>query len=390
MLENLLNEAQGFADDLVSWRRALHQIPETDLSLPNTSAFVQQKLTELDVPFTTLVDGNAVVAQLGQGEPCILLRADMDALPIHEESGVPFASTNGNMHACGHDMHATSLLGAARLLKQHEGELKGTVKLIFQPGEETFNGARAAIEDGVLENPHVDAAFGMHVFAARPFGTVHYGDVSMSAVYGFRITVTGKGCHGSAPEDGIDPIAVGLQIHSALQELIAREKSPLAEASLTIGSFHAGAAANAIPTTAVLQGTLRTFDADVRAFLIKRINEVVPAIAAAYRATATVETIMDVPAVYNDAAFVQECLGYVGQANPGFTFEDGAHYMGSEDFALYAEKVPSAYFIVGGSPDEGEALPQHNSRIRFNERELPQAAASYAAVALGWLAAHAK
>ena len=387
MAESLEAEARAFADDLVSWRREIHRIPETDLSLPQTSSFVQRKLTELGVPFTTLVDGNAVVAQLGQGEPCILLRADMDALPICENSGEPFASQNGNMHACGHDMHATALLGAARLLKAHEAELEGTVKLIFQPGEETFHGARAAIEDGVLENPHVDAAFGMHIISYQPLNTVAYGVQAMTGVYGFRITVTGKGCHGSAPEDGIDPIVAGAHVVLALQELIAREKSPLAEASLTLGSFQSGSAFNIIPGTAVLEGSLRVFDPAVRTFLVQRINEVVPAVAAAYRATATVEDLVDVPPLVCDPQMNGECVKYLSEALPEVAFSETMHVMPSEDFALYAERVPSSFMTIGGAVD-GETYPHHNAKVRFNEAELPQAAAGYAAVALGWLADH--
>lgn len=149
--QEIFKEALAMQEELTTWRHALHQMPELSLDLPKTSAFVQTRLAEMDVPFHTIVNGNGVVAQLGEGEPCLLLRADMDALPVAETSGVDFASTNGCMHACGHDMHTTSLLGAAKLLKAHESELCGTVKLLFQPGEETFNGAEACIKDGVLE-----------------------------------------------------------------------------------------------------------------------------------------------------------------------------------------------------------------------------------------------
>lgn len=196
----------------------------------------------MDVPFHTIVNGNDVVAQLGEGEPCLLLRADMDALPVAETSGVDFASTNGCMHACGHDMHTTSLLGAAKLLKAHEAELCGTVKLLFQPGEETFNGAEACIKDGVLESPHVDAAVATHVASIAPVGLVAYGDVPNAAVYGFKITLTGKGAHGAMPALGIDPINTAVHIYLALQELIAREVPADQEATLTIGQLSAGSA----------------------------------------------------------------------------------------------------------------------------------------------------
>lgn len=197
--QEIFKEALAMQEELTTWRHALHQMPELSLDLPKTSAFVQTRLAEMDVPFHTIVNGNGVVAQLGEGEPCLLLRADMDALPVAETSGVDFASTNGCMHACGHDMHTTSLLGAAKLLKAHEAELCGTVKLLFQPGEETFNGAEACIKDGVLESPHVDAAVATHVASIAPVGLVAYGDVPNAAVYGFKITLTGKGTHGAMP-----------------------------------------------------------------------------------------------------------------------------------------------------------------------------------------------
>ena len=263
--QEIFKEALAMQEEPTTWRHALHQMPELSLDLPKTSAFVQTRLAEMDVPFHTIVNGNGVVAQLGEGEPCLLLRADMDALPVAETSGVDFASTNGCMHACGHDMHTTSLLGAAKLLKAHEAELCGTVKLLFQPGEETFIGAEACIKDGVLESPHVDAAVATHVASIAPVGLVAYGDVPNAAVYGFKITLTGKGTHGAMPALGIDPINTAVHIYLALQELIAREVPADQEATLTIGQLSAGSAFNVIPETAVMQGTLRVFDNDLRA-----------------------------------------------------------------------------------------------------------------------------
>ena len=184
-----------------------------------------------------------------------MLRGDMDALPVAEESGEPFASTNGCMHACGHDMHATALLGAARMLKAREAELvdaNATVKLLFQPGEETFEGARAAIADGLLQNPRPQAAFAMHVNSQSPLGLVLYGSPALSGVYGFRITLQGKGGHGSSPEICIDPITTGVHVHLALQELIAREVPATKEVALTVGKFAGGQAANVIPDLSLI------------------------------------------------------------------------------------------------------------------------------------------
>ena len=294
--DGLVAEAQAFADELAAWRHDLHQMPELGNNLPQTSAYIQARLDEMDIPHTTLVDGSCVVALIGAGAAAqgngtckdeqagtvVMLRGDMDALPVVEESGEPFASTNGCMHACGHDMHATALLGAARLLKAREAELveaNATVKLLFQPGEETFEGARAAIADGLLENPRPQAAFAMHVNSQSPLGLVLYGSPALSGVYGFRITLQGKGGHGSSPEICIDPITAGVHVHLALQELISREVPAAKEVALTVGKFAGGLAANVIPDTCVLEGTLRGFDVELMAHLKTRIAEVVNGVA---------------------------------------------------------------------------------------------------------------
>lgn len=263
--DGLVAEAQAFADELAAWRRDLHQMPELGNSLPQTSAYIQARLTEMDIPFATLVDGSCVVGLVGAGAAAaqgngvctdeqagtvIMLRGDMDALPVAEESGEPFASTNGCMHACGHDMHATALLGAARMLKAREAELvdaNATVKLLFQPGEETFEGARAAIADGLLQNPRPQVAFAMHVNSQSPLGLVLYGSPALSGVYGFRVTLQGKGGHGSSPEICIDPITAGVHVHLALQELISREVPAAKEVALTVGKFAGGQARKCHP-----------------------------------------------------------------------------------------------------------------------------------------------
>lgn len=175
MAHKILEEAQEMNDLLIKWRRDLHQIPETDLELPKTVEYISKRLDEMNVEYKVFPEVSVIIAQIGKGDKCFLLRSDMDALLVEEETGLEFASKNGCMHGCGHDLHATILLGAAKILKAHEEELPGVVKLLFQPGEETFRGAKAAVEAGVLENPHVDAAFAAHVFAAIPCGTIGYG-----------------------------------------------------------------------------------------------------------------------------------------------------------------------------------------------------------------------
>ena len=404
--ESLVNEAQAFAEELAVWRHDLHQIPELGNKLPQTSAYIQARLGEMDIPYSVLVDGSCVVGLIGAGAAAaqagtctdeqagtvIMLRGDMDALPVAEESGEPFASTNGCMHACGHDMHATALLGAARLLKAHEAELvaaNATVKLLFQPGEETFEGARAAIAGGLLQNPRPQAAFAMHVNSQSPLGLVLYGSPALSGVYGFRITLQGKGGHGSSPEICIDPITAGVHVHLALQELIAREVPAAKEVALTVGKFAGGLAANVIPDTCVLEGTLRGFDVELMAHLKERIAEVVNGAAATYRTPATIEALSDVPPLVLDDDMTQASLGYVGAVLPEAAFLPLFHAMASEDFALISSEIPSAYFTVGAAvTDTDEHFAQHHPKARFNDAELPLGAAAYAAVALGFIADH--
>lgn len=397
LYQEILKEAQAMQEELTAWRRQFHQMPELDLSLPKTSAFVQDRLTELGIPYKLLVGGSCVVAYLGKdvmeqtggSGKCFLLRSDMDGLPITEDTGLSFASENGRMHACGHDLHAATLLGAAKLLKKHESELCGIVKLVFQPGEETFRGAKAAIEDGLLENPHVDAAFAMHVGSGFSPNYIAYGPAPMSSVYGFKIRLTGKGCHGAYPENGIDPINTGLHIHLALQELIARERPSTKEGALTIGSFHAGSAANIIPQTAELEGTLRVFDRNTRDNLIRRIGEVVQDVAKTYRTKAELEVLYDVPPVENDAALSKEFLAAIHAMKPEEILVPTYHVMGSEDFAFISERVPSCYFSIGAAvADKSKIVDHHNPHVMFSEECLPTAAAAYACVAIEWLKTH--
>ncbi len=390
MIHPLLQEALDMNEELVANRRTLHQMPELGTQLPQTVAFVREKLSEMRIACEVYEDCSCVVATIGQGGKCFLLRSDMDALPVVEETGLPFASQNGCMHACGHDLHATILLGAAKLLKAHEKELKGTVKLLFQSGEETFSGASCAIEAGVLENPQVDAAFAMHVGGAMPYHTLVYGHYAMSSVYGFRIELTGKGAHGSTPEEGIDPINTGVHIYLGLQELMAREVSALEEAALTIGRFEAGKANNVIPNTAILEGTLRTFKPEIRSYLIQRIHDITESVCKAYRTEWKIEVLSDVPATTCDDTCTEEYLASIHELDGEMNTVNAFHAMGSEDFAFITERVPASYFFMGaGVPDETLWRSQHNPHILFNEDVLARGAAIYTKVAIDWLNRHA-
>lgn len=349
---NILEEVKKNHETVVSWRRALHQIPELGTDLPQTVAFVAGKLAEMNIPYEIYEDCSCVTATIGQGGKCILLRGDMDALPVKEESGLEFASVTELSHACGHDFHAAALLGAAKILKEHEAELPGTVKLIFQSGEEVFKGAAAAIRNGVMENPHVDAAFATHVFAANPMNNIMYGKYTCGAVYGFKIRIQGKGTHGSSPETGVDPLVVGANILLSLQEIIAREIAAKEEAVLTIGHFEGGSAANVVPDSAILEGTLRTFKPEVKSYIMGRITEIAESIAKAFRASVTVEELSNVPSVVCDDDMVDMMVNAVKELDNGMNLVPGMHVMGSEDFAFYAEMVPSVMCFMGAGVED--------------------------------------
>jgi len=393
MKHQLLQEAAEMQDKLTAWRHSLHQIPELGLNLPKTSAFIKEQLTAMGIAFREYEDISCITAVLGNTDrgngKCFLLRSDMDALPMAEESGELFASENGHMHACGHDLHAAILLGAARLLKEHEDELNGAVKLLFQSGEETFEGAKAAVEAGILENPHVDVAFAMHVASIINNNVIIYGSYPMSSVYGFRITLTGKGTHGSTPQLGIDPINTGVHIHLALQELISREVPATEEAVLTIGRFNGGTVSNVIPERAILEGTLRTFKPELRTMLIRRIHEVIESVSRTYRTEAEIEVLSDVPAVACDTDLNQEIISSIKSLDETVALKPLYHVMGSEDFAFISEKVPSSYFCLGaGLPDKSKWIGQHNPKVRFVDECLPLGAAVYAKAAVDWLNTH--
>ncbi len=396
-LKNLLSEAEKYKEEIVADRRALHQNPEVGLSLSKTTAYIKKRLAEMDIRCFDLAGG--VVALIGgemerekdgdkTNEKCVLLRADADALPVREKTDLPFASQNGCMHACGHDMHTAMLLGAARILKKRENELElcGTVKLVFQPDEEGFHGAKAMIAHGVLENPVPVSALALHVHSGTPTGLVLCGkDTFMAGCTVFRITVRGVGCHGAMPETGVDPIYVLTQIYAALSELTARELPPKTPCSLTVGKFCGGDAPNVIPESACLEGTLRLFDESLCEKVTNRMKELSENIARAYRAQGLFEILSSAPPLYNDPATLAEakkCAAALFGEKSVIDVPEGG--MGSEDFASYTRKLPCAYLLLGaGAPNEDERYgkPMHNESVVFNEKILPRGAALYAAFA---------
>ena len=382
MKNQIMLEAEQIKEEMTAWRRKLHQIPEIGLKLPKTVQFVKEKLDEMGIEYTVYEESSNIVACIGHGDTCYMIRGDMDALPMEEKSGETFSSTNGCMHACGHDMHTAMMLGAAKLLKAHESELKGVAKLLFQSAEEIFAGAKAAITSGVMENPHVDAAMALHVFSQKPLGTLGGHKLPAAGVYGFRIKLTGQGVHGSSPEHGVDPINTAIHIHLGLQELISREVSGFDEVALTIGKFHAGSAANIIPETAELEGTLRVFDPVLRQKMIQRIHTITQNIAEAYRTKAEIEVLSNVPPLVCDEAENAWSREVIYEVNNSLIIDE-FHAMGSEDFAFYSELVPATFYMIGaGVENPEERFPQHNPKIRFNEDVLPIGAAVYTTAVL--------
>ena len=391
-IQELRREAQTMQPQLTADRRRLHRNPEAGAVLPETVAYVKKRLTEMGYHPQELGGGlTATVTGTDTGR-CILLRADMDALRGQEQSGLPFQSENGCMHACGHDMHTAMLLGAAQLLMQHRQELSGTVKLVFQPDEEGFTGAKAMLAAGILEGaPRPQAAMALHVNSGTPSGLVLCGrGTFMAGCTLFRITVKGVGCHGAMPETGVDPINIAAHIYLSLQELIARELAAKTPAVVTVGRFCGGEAPNIIPGDCVMEGTIRTFDRDVTARLMVRIGELAENTARAFRGSAVVEELASAPPLKNDPDLVNRMADWAGELlgkQSVYRLDQGG--MGSEDFASYTYEVPSAYLLLGAgtaAEDPRFGKPMHNACVVFNEDVLPKGAALYAMGALRWLA----
>ena len=386
---NYYERALELKDETIANRRHIHKNAETGLDLPKTKAYVMEKLTEYG--FEPKDCGYGVTATLGKGGKVLLLRADMDALPMPEESGEEFACPTGKeAHTCGHDFHAAMLLTAAKMLKEKEDTLEGTIKFMFQPAEETFEGSKNMIENGILENPPVDAALAYHVSPGKmPIGLFMYNDkdTMMYSVDGFKITIHGKGSHGAYPHVGVDPINIGVHIHLALQELIARESDPTHSCVLTIGQFAGGTAANIIPETAVLQGTIRTNKPEARELLVRRMKEVAEKTAAVYNGTVDIEMISEVPPLICNPKLTDEVVGYMQELGiPGLTPYPGISASASEDFAVIAEKVPSTFmYLSAGYLDERGQYPAHHPKAQFNEDVCPIGAACLAHCASQWL-----
>ena len=383
-----LKEANGIRDELIAMRRYLHQHAEIKDELPLTSQFVRDKLTSWGIENKEL-SKNGVVGILGNRKgKTVLLRADMDALDIKEESGLPFSSITPYGHCCGHDLHTAMLLGAAKILKKYETEIHGTVKLMFQPGEEYFIGSLAMIEAGILKNPDVDIAVDMHMNAKKPVGNIGVcKGYTCSSCDGMKIRIKGKGCHGAWPNTGVDPFNTAVHFYLACQELLAREVPSDQTVSLTFGEISGGSAANVIPSEVIMQGTMRVFDKGTRSMLKTRIQELEEYIGRAYRTEVEHIVLSDVPALYTDPELQEEMMGYCKEL--GIEYIDYPPSSASDDFARITEKVPSVFFSIGCMPYDAKTLyPPHNPKILFNEDALPIGTAIHVQCAVEWLKNH--
>ena len=389
---DITETAKSVHQEVVRWRQDLHRIPEIGFDLEQTSAYVQARLVEMKIPYTSAAKTGVIgLIEGGRPGPTLALRADMDALPIKEETGLPFASENENMHACGHDAHTAMLLGTAKILNDISENLKGSVKLLFQPGEEGYGGAEKMIADGCLEDPHVDAVVGLHVGQIFPeVGTGQIGICEgpiLAAATAFEVEISGKSTHGALPHLGVDAITVSAEIISSLQKIVSREMDPLGTAVLTVGKIKGGEAINIVTPRVVFKGDFRTLSEKDRSYIASRLKEICTSIARAHRAEANVKILGGYPPTVNDPVFVKIVTGaaeeIIGQDN---IIDIKKPNMGTEDMSLYLEKVPGAFFVLGtGNPEKGINYPHHNSKFDLDEDVLWIGPALFAKIVLDYL-----
>jgi amidohydrolase len=390
-MPDFLSEAQALFEYTQAMRRDFHAHPELGFHEVRTAGIVAKELTALGLEVHTGVGGTGVVALL-EGDkpgPVVLVRADMDALPIHEETGAPYASQSpGVMHACGHDGHIAVLLTVAKMLNIHRGELSGTVKFTFQPAEEGMGGAEKMIEDGVLENPKVDVALALHVWNEKPVGWFGIaGGPVMAGAEIFTIKVQGKGGHGAVPHLAVDPILAAAQIVSALQGIVARNVAPLQTAVVSVCTIHGGETFNVIPPAVVMTGTIRTFETVVRTRVLERFKKTVHSIAEGMGCQAEIDLQILTPATINQSETAVRVQAVARHLFPEADVET-ANYttMGSEDFAFILEKVPGCFFFIGSAnPEKGLDAGHHHPRFDFDEAALPRGAALMAATITDFL-----
>ena len=391
-MTDFLAEAKAIAAEAVSWRRTFHGYAELNFDLDQTVAFVMEKLKSFGYE-PELVGKAGVSCVVGQGGKVLLLRADMDSLPMAEQSGLPFAAKGNSCHSCGHDIHTAMLLAAARILKEHESELCGRVKFMFQPAEEILGGANDMIEAGILENPHVDAAIGMHT-AVGNSPVTNVGNVSFKRDYShysgdmMKVIVHGKQAHGSTPEDGVDAISIAAHITIGVQELVSREVGILEPAMVLVGKIYGGDSCNTEAGTCTLELSVRTASAPIRDFLIRRVGEIAQGTAMTYRGTATVEHTYGIGPMYNHPDMIACVPGYAAELLGQEHVVEVSKPSGTEDFSAIAARVPSIYLCTGFGSTAGEGVNIHNPHVIFDEAAIPTGIALYCHTAARWLEEH--
>lgn len=382
-------EAAALYDDMVAMRRDFHMHPELGFNEHRTSAIVANTLADLGIEVQRGIGQTGVVGLLEGAKPgpVILLRFDMDALPIQEETGLSFASkTPGVMHACGHDGHISMGLALARIFSRYQQEMAGTIKFVFQPAEEGLGGAFAMIADGVLENPRPDVAFAMHIWAATPYGKVRVrsGPVMASSSV-FSLTVQGRGGHGAAPHQANDPIVAAAHVVTALQSIVSRNTDPQDSVVVSIGQFSAGATFNVIPDKVVLKGTVRSYNEELHRQTYRRILEMAVNMSKAFSCEAHMETLAIVAAVNNAEAPTRVVYNAAAQILGAENILE-ERTMASEDMGYILEEIPGCYFFVGGRNEElGLTYPHHHPRFDFDERAMLQGVSLMAEVAASYV-----
>ncbi len=361
-------------NDVVSWRRYMHENPELSFKEVKTAEYIKEKLLRFGLEVKTNIGGHGLIGILegDQAGKTIALRADFDALPIHDEKEVSYKSQNpGVMHACGHDGHTAALLGTAKALSQFRHRIKGKVIFIFQPAEETPpGGAKFMIEEGVLDG--VDYVFGAHLDSQTPLGKISVGEgYQMAAVDKFSIHIQGKGGHGARPQDAVDSIVIGSDIVSSLQKIVSRGVNPLQSAVVTIGVFQSGSAFNVIADKATLEGTVRTFDNDIRKQVEKQIYSIIEGITSAFDATYTIDYLNGYPALYNHPEETETVRTLLIEQFSEQNIVEIETSMGAEDFSYFLLEKPGTYFKVGSqNEDEATHYPHHHPKFDFDERAL--------------------
>ncbi|MEK7277145.1 MAG: amidohydrolase [Chloroflexota bacterium] len=386
MTTDFLSLAKALEPVMIERRRDFHRHPELGFQEVRTAGIVANELNQLGLEVRTGVGRTGVVALLegDQPGPTILLRFDMDALPITEANATDYVSqTPGVMHACGHDGHTTIGLAVAKMLTPLRSQIAGTLKFVFQPAEEGLGGAKAMVGDGVMEGPAPERSLALHVWNDKPLGWVAATDgPCMAASNRFTITLRGKGGHGASPYQTIDPVLASAQIITAVQSIVSRNVNALDSAVISVTAVNAGEAFNVIPSSAVLRGTMRTFRHEVRDLIVRRFTQVVAGVAGAMGCQAEIDIQTISPAVINDATMSAQ-VRELAQAVPGVTnVVSDERTMGSEDMAEMMEAVPGCYFFVGSAdPARGLDFPHHHPRFDFDERVLALSAALMAGAA---------